>query len=80
MTMEKLQFALPAVFTIGPDNEPESLLKYAKLLSGAPDGEGRGATRKNAILPAESTHVRDIVKGTLNFRLSQISSGILTTG
>lgn len=27
MTIEKLQFALPAVFTIGPDNKPDALKK-----------------------------------------------------
>ena len=38
MTIEKLQFSLPAVFTIGPDNEPEALRKYAMLLTGDSDG------------------------------------------
>lgn len=60
MTIEKLKFALPAVFTIGPENNPEALKKYALLLSGNPDGtppHGRGA-----IAPGNRHHVQDIVK------------------
>ncbi|KAG2411752.1 hypothetical protein HFD88_009308 [Aspergillus terreus] len=34
MTVEKLQFSLPAVFTIGHEDQEEALRKYAKLLSG----------------------------------------------
>ncbi|KAJ3256499.1 hypothetical protein HK103_005497 [Boothiomyces macroporosus] len=33
MTVEKLEFTLPAVFTIGPEDKPASILKYAKLLA-----------------------------------------------
>lgn len=34
MSAEKLPFLLPAVFTIGPRiDDPESLFKYAKLIS-----------------------------------------------
>ncbi|KAJ3310786.1 hypothetical protein HDV04_004651 [Boothiomyces sp. JEL0838] len=33
MTVEKLEFTLPAVFTIGPEDKPDSILKYAKLLA-----------------------------------------------
>jgi flotillin len=33
MTIEKLEFLLPAVFTIGPEDNIVSLQKYAKLLS-----------------------------------------------
>lgn len=64
MTMEKLQFALPAVFTIGPDNNLEALKKYALLLSGNPDG-GSPASRAGTILPAKRNHVQDIVKGII---------------
>ena len=60
MTIEKLQFSLPAVFTIGPDDRPESLRKYAKILTGrseadSRDSKGRQTTGRN--------HVQDIVKG-----------------
>lgn len=33
MSIEKLPFTLPAVFTIGPRDEPESLVRYAKLIA-----------------------------------------------
>ena len=63
MTNEKLQFALPAVFTIGPDNDLDALKKYALLLSGTPDGtrNSRGGT----IMPTKRNHVQDIVKGII---------------
>ncbi|PGH23698.1 hypothetical protein AJ80_02304 [Polytolypa hystricis UAMH7299] len=54
MTIEKLQFALPAVFTIGPDNNIEALKKYALLLTG-------GAASKST----SGNHVQDIVKGII---------------
>jgi flotillin len=63
MTIEKLQFALPAVFTIGPDNKPEALKKYALLLSGNPDG--RQQSRGSTIMPTQRGHVQDIVKGII---------------
>ena len=66
MTIEKLQFALPAVFTIGPDNKPEALKKYALLLSGNPDGTAARAQRPGtAIVPTQRHHVQDIVKGII---------------
>ncbi|KAI8911574.1 hypothetical protein EDD86DRAFT_264072 [Gorgonomyces haynaldii] len=40
MTVEKLEFLLPAVFTIGPEDKPESLEKYARLLANAA-GQGQ---------------------------------------
>ena len=60
MTIEKLQFSLPAVFTIGPDNKPEALKKYALLLSGNPDGTDL-SSHKGTIVPAKRNHVQDIV-------------------
>ena len=57
MTCEKLQFSLPAVFTIGPDDTPDSLRKYAKILTGRnEDTSKRQATTGRS-------HVQDIVKG-----------------
>jgi len=64
MTIEKLQFALPAVFTIGPDNNLESLKKYALLLSGNVDGVPM-PKNKAAIAPTKQSHVQDIVKGII---------------
>ena len=75
MTMEKLQFALPAVFTIGPDNNLDALKKYALLLSGNPDGTSsskRGAT----IMPTKRNHVQDIVKGIIEGETRVIVSGM----
>ncbi|OAP63993.1 hypothetical protein AYL99_03220 [Fonsecaea erecta] len=66
MTIEKLQFALPAVFTIGPDNKPEALKKYALLLSGNPDGTPSAGRKPGmAIVPTQRGHVQDIVKGII---------------
>ncbi|KAI9891274.1 MAG: hypothetical protein M1814_002964 [Vezdaea aestivalis] len=56
MTKEKLQFALPAVFTIGPEDKPDSLIKYATLLT---DDSNR-LTGDNV-----RNHVRDIVTGII---------------
>ncbi|GAY45891.1 Flotillin-like protein 1 [Citrus sinensis] len=51
MSAEKLEFKLPAVFTIGPrEDDRDSLLKYAKLI--APKDQN-------------SIHVREIVKGII---------------
>ncbi|KMU75564.1 flotillin domain- containing protein [Coccidioides immitis RMSCC 3703] len=58
MTIEKLQFSLPAVFTIGPDNNTEALKKYALLLSGDADVPSR-------VTRTEGNHVQDIVKGII---------------
>lgn len=55
MTCEKLQFSLPAVFTIGPDDTADSLRKYAKILTGRDAGKRETATGRS--------HVQDIVKG-----------------
>ena len=72
MTMEKLQFALPAVFTIGPSNDLDALKKYAMLLANKePD-----ASSRNIIRPGESNHVRDIVKGIIEGETRVIISGM----
>ncbi|KAL8835109.1 MAG: hypothetical protein Q9176_007103 [Flavoplaca citrina] len=59
MTIEKLQFSLPAVFTIGPADDVESLCRYAKILTGktANSAKQPTATGRN--------HVQDIVKGII---------------
>jgi flotillin len=64
MTTEKLQFSLPAVFTIGPDNEADALKKYALLLSGS-TSEGDFAKAKDLTDPTRRDHVQDIVKGII---------------
>ncbi|CAH1759066.1 8903_t:CDS:2, partial [Entrophospora sp. SA101] len=50
MTAEKLEFNLPAVFTIGPKDEKSSLERYAKLL---------------AAHDKSSDHVKDLVRGII---------------
>ncbi|GAQ80217.1 Band 7/SPFH domain-containing protein [Klebsormidium nitens] len=50
MTREKLEFLLPAVFTIGPKLEPQALHLYAQLLAGRPD---------------EVNHITELVKGMI---------------
>lgn len=63
MTLEKLSFCLPAVFTIGPYDEPEALMKYAQLLSGTNHSEGTKA--KTNINASGRGHVQQIVKGII---------------
>jgi flotillin len=66
MTIEKLQFSLPAVFTIGPDDELSALKKYALLLSGnAGSAPAPQKTDANLNTPATRNHVQDIVKGII---------------
>lgn len=67
MTIEKLQFALPAVFTIGPDDEPDALKNYAKILTGKGDAHHGTSGR---------THVQDIVKGIIEGETRSIVSGM----
>ncbi|OIT07817.1 flotillin-like protein 2 [Nicotiana attenuata] len=75
MSAEKLPFLLPAVFTIGPCvNDPEGLVKYAKLLShhqrdshdvkDLVQGVIEGETR---VLAASMT-MEEIFKGTKDFK------------
>ncbi len=66
MSIEKLQFALPAVFTIGPDNKPDALKKYALLLSGAAEGlKNKPASKGGVLIPTQRSHVQEIVKGII---------------
>ncbi|KAL5335967.1 hypothetical protein BJX70DRAFT_374036 [Aspergillus crustosus] len=77
MTIEKLQFSLPAVFTIGPDDELPSLRKYALLLSGkAPTQNAPRQTEAGLETPATRNHVQDIVKGIIEGETRVIVSGM----
>ncbi|KAJ1330610.1 hypothetical protein BSLG_009062 [Batrachochytrium salamandrivorans] len=49
MTAEKLEFELPAVFTIGPLDDPEALMKYARILTGVKD----------------DNHIQELVRGVV---------------
>ncbi|PYH95741.1 hypothetical protein BO71DRAFT_418320 [Aspergillus ellipticus CBS 707.79] len=60
MTIEKLQFSLPPVFTIGPNIEKETLRKYALLLSGRTQGVAP-ADAGNLNNKTRPNHVQDII-------------------
>jgi flotillin len=69
MTIEKLKFSLPAVFTIGPADDMESLQKYAVLLTGESDGKPTKGT-----VAVAGNHVQDIVKGIIEGETRSIVS------
>lgn len=73
MTIEKLQFALPAVFTIGPDNNIAALRKYALLLTGQSTGTEAQTTDSSR---SKENHVQDIVKGIIEGETRVIVSGM----
>jgi flotillin len=75
MTIEKLQFSLPAVFTIGPDDDRAALEKYAVLLSGSADS-GSGAFGGKKATSTGRSHVQDIVKGIIEGETRVIVSGM----
>ena len=74
MTSEKLQFTLPAVFTIGPKDEPLALQKYAVLLTGDSDGQIR--KRGSDLVATGGGHVQDIVKGVIEGETRSIVSNM----
>ncbi|KAF2770449.1 hypothetical protein EJ03DRAFT_388873 [Teratosphaeria nubilosa] len=75
MTSEKLQFALPAVFTIGPADTHEALIKYATLLTGDQSGAVSSQNAKRTI-GAGRDHVQSIVKGIIEVETRSIVSGM----
>jgi flotillin len=75
MTVEKLKFSLPAVFTIGPADTLEALEKYAVLLTGESDGRATQPVSKGAVsVAAGRNHVQDIVKGIIEGETRSIVS------
>ena len=78
MTIEKLQFSLPAVFTIGPEDEPKALRKYAMLLTG--EADGTPAKPKKGPTATGRTHVQDIVKGIIEGETRVIVSSSTSIG
>lgn len=68
MTIEKLQFQLPAVFTIGPEDDKLTdrlaLRKYVKILGGGPS---QGASHD---------HILDICRGIIEGETRVIVSGM----
>lgn len=73
MTKEKLNFSLPAVFTIGPRDTLDAVSKYATLLTGESDGTPAGASTKNALTTGRN-HVQDICKGIIEGETRSIVS------
>lgn len=61
MTIEMLEFLLPAVFTIGPKVEEASLIKYARLLAAE---------------DVHSKRVTDLVKGIIEGETRVIAAGM----
>ncbi|KAF2876768.1 hypothetical protein BDV95DRAFT_625915 [Massariosphaeria phaeospora] len=77
MTVEKLKFSLPAVFTIGPTDDHESLEKYAVLLTGESDGSPTAGVSKGAVsVGAGRNHIQDIVKGIIEGETRSIVSNM----
>ncbi|KAL8794684.1 MAG: hypothetical protein Q9195_002759 [Heterodermia aff. obscurata] len=74
MTIEKLQFSLPAVFTIGPEDQMDALCKYAKILTGR--GANSANKASNEATPTGRNHVQDIVKGIIEGETRVIVSGM----
>jgi hypothetical protein len=67
-TLKNTQANKGPQFTIGPDNEPESLRKYALLLSGNPDGASPSAGRGG--IPT----VHDICKGLWSSDITSVKA------
>lgn len=63
--MEKLQFSLPAVFTIGPRDELDALVRYTTLLTGKSDGTPINTVHGDLVPVAGNNHVQNIVKGII---------------
>ncbi|TPX43090.1 hypothetical protein SeMB42_g04869 [Synchytrium endobioticum] len=66
MSAEKLEFTLPAVFTIGPkDEDVVALKKYGRLLSGSFDKSTH-----------ESRHVEELVRGVIEGETRVIAASL----
>lgn len=63
------------VFTIGPDDSEESLVKYAVLLTGDSDGQLPSAGKSGLVAPGRN-HVQDIVKGIIEGETRSIVSNM----
>jgi flotillin len=74
MTIEKISFSLPAVFTIGPDDNVQALQKYATLLSGS--GVNAMTKGKDIVPTGGRSHVQDIVKGIIEGEARMVVSSM----
>ncbi|KAF9350914.1 hypothetical protein BGX26_010948 [Mortierella sp. AD094] len=73
MSSEKLPFILPAVFTIGPHDESDSLVKYGKLLSGVKSDKElhdllKGVIEGETRVLAAAMTMEQIFQGTKKFK------------
>jgi flotillin len=72
MSKEKLEFTFPAVFTIGPKNNSESLTNYSRFLLNQEDGQINGLIR--GVIEGEtrslssSLLIEDIFSGRTEFK------------
>ncbi|KAG9643773.1 flotillin domain protein, partial [Aureobasidium melanogenum] len=66
MTSEKLQVCLPAVFTIGPKDDLESLMKYAGLMTDNNSDNG----------VASREHIQNIIMGIVEGETRSVVSNI----
>lgn len=63
---------LPAVFTIGPRDTPESVTRYATLLTG--DSDGTPITPGSRSSPSHSNHVVQLCRGIVEGEMRMIVS------
>lgn len=56
---------VPVVFTIGPEDKPDALKKYASLLTGQSDGADPSAATGTAAGTDSRNNVRRIVRGII---------------
>jgi len=74
MSLEKLEFFLPCVFTIGPKNDPESLVKFARFLGGLKSDNGNSEMHdyiKNITKDMKADAVANIIRTLDNIMNSQ---------
>jgi flotillin len=75
MTIEKLMFSLPAIFTIGPEDTMEALMKYAVLLTGESDGNTPVPVSRGSVAVAASRNsIQALVKGIVEGEARSIVS------
>lgn len=77
MSREKVEFNLPGVFTIGPEDTDESLVKYVTLLSGhehSMDEIIKGLIEGETRVLAASLDIEEIFNGRDKFRTTIISA------
>lgn len=76
MTSEKLQVCLPVNFTIGPQDNLDSLRKYAVLLTGDADGT---IDSKKQTIPSGRDHIREIVQGIIEGETRSVVANLTMT-